>query len=182
MQTITAEDQSVHAADKVTEKRTRLYVKRHFQQSMVLEVMLITFILINVIVTTTFWMMDAFVDVQQTKEYLAYTIAALEVVGFIGIYRYNLKASHRIAGPIFSAERSLQQIADGDLNVQMRLREHDRFPELAEQINQTADALRDRIAHAQTLAHSLRNDQDPETLAALIDALDEFDTSTSQQR
>jgi len=189
MQTITAKDQSLSAtdaADQHLEQRSQLYVKRQFQQNMVLEMILITFILINVIVTVTYWMMDTFGDIQLMKEYLAYTIAALEVVGFIGIYRYNLKASHRIAGPIFNAERCLQKMADGDLNVHMRLREKDQFPELASQINQTAEALRSRVSNAQALARSLQQDQDPEKRAALVAdlvaTLDEFDASASSNR
>ena len=165
----------------VQDKRSQLYVKRQFQQNMVLEVILITFILINTIVTVAYWMMDAIVDIQLMKEYLAYTIAGLEVIGFIGIYRYNLKASHRIAGPIFNAERCLQKIQHGDLTVQMRQRENDQFPELAAQINDTTEALRQKIANARQLAGSLQRDNDPETLAALVQALDEFDTNAVRQ-
>ena len=77
-------------------KRNQMYVKRQFQQSMLLQALLITFIIINVMVMTIFWAMDYFADLQQMKIYLAGTIAMLELVGFFTLYRLNLKASHRI--------------------------------------------------------------------------------------
>jgi len=179
MDTITKDESAlaVDSADRVVDKRRQMYVKRQFQQSMILEVMLFTFILINVIVTVAYWMMDAIVDIQALKMYLAYTIAGFEVIGFIGIYHYNLKASHRIAGPIFNAERCLQKLEAGDLSGEMRLRSTDQFPELAEQINSTTASVRQRIANAQALATSLQRDNNPETLAALIEELEHFDTT-----
>ena len=46
-------------------KRNQIYVKRQFQQSMLLQALLITFIIINVMVMTIFWAMDYFADLQQ---------------------------------------------------------------------------------------------------------------------
>ena len=138
------------------EKRSQLYVKRHFQQSMILEVLLITFILINIIVMVGYLMIDSIANIQQLKEYLAYSVAGLEIMGFLLVYRYNLKASHRIAGPIFTTERCLKSIESGDLAFAMKLRKKDQFHELGEQMNTTVDQLRERIDKAQELAKQLQ--------------------------
>ena len=91
-------------------KRRQKYVKRQFQHSMLLQALLTTFIIVNIIVMAIFWAMDSFSDLHQLKIYLAGTIVSLEIIGFIASYKLNLEASHRIAGPIFSMERCLRNV------------------------------------------------------------------------
>ena len=141
-------------------KRKQKYVKRQFQQSMMLQAILITFTIVNVIIMAIFWAIDSFSDLHQFKVYLAFTIASLEVIGFIASYKLNLEASHRIAGPIFSFERCLNNVEFGDLTSRSRLRKTDQFPETAEQLNITINSVRIRINNAQYLAEQIQ--QHPE--------------------
>jgi methyl-accepting chemotaxis protein len=160
-------------------KRNQMYVKRQFQQSMLLQALLITFIIVNTMVMTIFWAMDYFADLQQMKVYVACTIAALEIIGFFFLYRLNLKASHRIAGPIYSLERCLQRIEAGDLTGTLRLREDDNFPETAEQLNATVKTVRSRINQAQYLAAQIRlhPEQSEQLSEKLIKELAFFNTT-----
>lgn len=179
MDTLIADEAQTRVATrKAEQQRSQLYVKRQFQKSMVLEVVLITFIMLNVLVTTVYWMMNSFSNTQHMTEYLAYTIAALEVIGFIAIYRYNLRASHRIAGPVFNLERCLSEIENGELGLSLRLREHDQFHEMADQFNITVEAVRAKVASAQQIAADMQahGQQDPAQLQALIDELSYFQT------
>ncbi len=165
-------------------ERKQKYVKRQFQQSMLLQTLLCTFIIINVIVMAIFWAIDSFADLQQFKIYLACTIALLELAGFITLYRLNLEASHRIAGPIYSIERFLQTIETGNLAGTLELRKTDQFPETAEQLNTTLKSVRNRINRAQYLATKIQ--QQPEDAALLTQQLVEelafFNTTDSTKR
>ena len=152
-------------------KRKQKYVKRQFQQSMLLQALLLTFIVVNVIVMAIFWAIDTVSDLHQLKLYLAFTIASLEIIGLIVTYKLNLEASHRIAGPIFSMERCLSNIENGDLTSTLKLRRTDQFPETAEQLNSTVNSVRVRINNAQYLAAQIQ--QQPEQAAELSQRLAE---------
>lgn len=160
-------------------KRKQLYVKRQFQRSMLLQSLLITFIIINVIVMAMFWAIDSFADLQQLKLYMAATIGVLEVIGFMSLYWLNLKASHRIAGPIFSMERCLRAIERGNLTSTLQLRKTDQFPETAEQLNATVSAIRGRVNRAQYLAARIqqRPDEAAQLAQQLVDELAHFNTT-----
>lgn len=160
-------------------KRKQMYVKRQFQQSMLLQSILLTFIVVNVIVMAVFWAIDSFPDLQQLKFYLAFAVATLEIVGFIAIYQLNLKASHRIAGPVFSMERSLGQIENGDLTTKVSLRSTDQFPETAQQLNATVDSVRRRVNKSQYLAAQIRQHPEKAELLSqqLVEELAFFNTT-----
>ena len=106
-------------------KRKQMYVKRQFQSSMLLQSTLVTFIIVNVIIMAIFWAIDGFSDPLQFKTYLAFTLAALELLAFAVLYKLNLAASHRIAGPIYSMERRLSEAEQGDLISTLKLRKTD---------------------------------------------------------
>lgn len=160
----------------MADQRSRLIIKRHFQRSMILEILLITFLLINLIVIVGYLLIDSISDIQQLKHYLGFAVAGLEAVGFVLVYRYNLKASHRIAGPLFVIERNLKLIQAGDLSFTMRLRQGDRFHEVKDQFNLTLSDLKQRIAKAQQLAAQLQasSGNDQAVADELVQALAHF--------
>lgn len=164
----------------MADQRSQLFIKKEFQKNMVLEVLLITFILINAVVITGYLLIDSIADVHDLKQYLAYTIAAVEIVGFIIVYRFNLRASHRIAGPVYSFEQGLKAIDSGDLGFSLKFRQPDHFHEVGEQLNQTVDMLRQRIDRAQTLANAIQQHSatDSKLVDQLVEELSYFDTRT----
>lgn len=58
------------------------------------------------------------------------------VVGGLAVVVISMFLTHRFAGPIFRFEKSIDEITNGNLNFQIRLRQKDEGKELAEKINQ----------------------------------------------
>lgn len=76
--------------------------------------------------------------------FMIWIILLLLLCGLGGIY-----FSHKVIGPVYRMERALQDVADGDLTVHMKLRQGDRFLLLSESINriiekQRGDIIRER--------------------------------------
>ena len=141
----------------MSDKRSQLIIKRHFQQGMILETLLVMFIMVNVIVIIAYFFIESMTDVQQLKHNLAFTVAALEVIGFVVFYRLNLRSSHRIAGPVFVVERGLKLMESGDLTFSVGLRQGDQFHEVKDQMNLTLAALKQRITKAQQLTEKIKS-------------------------
>lgn len=141
----------------MNEQRSQLFVNHIFQRTMILEVMLITFVFINVLVITGFVLLDTVPNLNQHKEYIGLAVALFEVIGFFMVYRFNLRASHRIAGPLFRLQRNLESMETGDIGFTMEVRQGDQFHELSNQMNATVGTLRDRIERIQKLVSSLQH-------------------------
>ncbi len=160
------------------EQRKLLFVKHKFQKTMILEVMLITFIILNVLVIAGFILLDRVPNLHQYKEHIGLSIAAFEVVGFYLVYRYNLRASHRIAGPLFSLQRNLKSMQSGDISFTMEVRQDDQFHELSDQMNHTIESLRVHIENIRTLAIELQQQPgNQQTANDLVNELSHFKTS-----
>lgn len=73
-------------------------------------------------------------------------ISILMVMALIGVYSIIL--SHRIAGPLYRFERTLQGIGQGDLSQRIQLRRYDELKDFGDQLNQTLDALEANLRRA----------------------------------
>jgi len=83
-------------------------------------------------------------------------LAILELV-FVGAVWYGcLKASHRIAGPVYVFAREVGRLGKGDLTAKIVLREKDNFRPEAEQMNASIAALNERITALKALAAQLQ--------------------------
>ena len=162
----------------MNEQRSQLVVKHKFQKTMILEVMLITFILINILVLVGFVLLDYIPNLRQNKEYIGLAVAGFEVIGFSIVYRYSLRASHRIAGPLFNLQRNLKSIETGDIGFTMGLRQGDQFHELCDQMNMTVGSLRERMERLQVLASTLQQQPGNQQVANdLVSELSHFKTT-----
>ena len=74
-------------------------------------------------------------------------ISILMVIALIGVYSIIL--SHRIAGPLYRFEQTLQKIGQGDLSRRIQLRRYDELKDFGDQLNQTLDALEATLRRAQ---------------------------------
>lgn len=63
--------------------------------------------------------------------------------------------SHRLAGPLFRFQKSLDQLNSGDLTLRFNLRDKDQFKELADRINLFATTMDDKIDRVKTRASDL---------------------------
>jgi methyl-accepting chemotaxis protein len=87
---------------------------------------------------------------------MAITIAAVELILIAAIWYGSLKASHRIAGPVYVFAREVGRLGAGDLNARIALRETDMFQSEAQQMNDSFAALRARIGAIKALSGQLQ--------------------------
>jgi nitrogen fixation/metabolism regulation signal transduction histidine kinase len=67
-------------------------------------------------------------------------LACLSVVVFLGA----ILLSHRIAGPMYRFEKTVETLTEGDFSIRIKLRKRDEFHEFAEKINQLSEYLEKR--------------------------------------
>lgn len=77
--------------------------------------------------------------------FLLITLIAVVGVGIAGLIIFIL-LSHRIAGPLYRFEKTLERIGNGDLTTRIDLRGTDQLTELKEALNTLADSLDRRMA------------------------------------
>lgn len=147
-------------------RRQILKIKTKFQNQLILETTLVAFIFINFIIALMFLFSEGGYNASLLKLKLAMILAAGEMVGLMFVYRYSLKASHRIAGPLWNLEQQLTRLGNGDLTVYVRLREHDHLKDTAALFNETAVKLRKNISDVKTTVEALRNEKEMTNRAA----------------
>ena len=86
---------------------------------------------------------------------MATTIAAVELLLVGSIWYASIRASFRIAGPVYVFARDVGRLGEGDLTVRIRLREKDMFTEEAESMNRSFAALNTRLSAVKTAAGQL---------------------------
>ena len=81
-----------------------------------------------------------FLDEQRSSLLLVYF--GVSAVAFVLMMALGVLYSHRIAGPLYSLNNRMKQIADGAEPSSLRFRRKDQFPELAENFNAMMARLR----------------------------------------
>ena len=87
---------------------------------------------------------------------MTFGLAAIEFVLIAAIWYGRLRASHRIAGPVFVFAREVSRLGEGDLSARIALRDRDMFQPEAEQMNKSIAALRSRIEAVKALSNQLQ--------------------------
>lgn len=147
---------------KAQNKRRNYFIKKEFQTKFILKfciligvACLVMGILVYVLsaktVTTSFENLR--LVAKNTADYI---LPALVLSSLIAIFLVTLACiavvlfiSHRIAGPLYRFERSMEQIAGGDLTVETRLRQTDEIKVLAQSLNDLAEKLREVVVTSQ---------------------------------
>lgn len=86
-------------------------------------------------------------------------LAVLELLLVGTVWYACLKASHRIAGPVYVFAREISRLGTGDLRARIVLREKDNFQPEAEQMNDSIKSLRSRIENLKALSEQLESTQ-----------------------
>ena len=103
-------------------------------------------------------------------------IASL-AVGIAGMLVF-IFYSHRIAGPLFRFQRSVQEISGGDLTGRIRLRQKDQLGDLGDSINEMTESLDQKIGKLKKEIHAASKlGPTKESLARLKEIADSFKTS-----
>lgn len=93
---------------------------------------------------------------QAFREFLGFSIGFIEILGFMVIVYFHRRSTHRIAGPIFTLENTLQEITKGKLGTRMVLRHTDHFQEVCDQVNTMTNTIERPIERSQKLARELQ--------------------------
>lgn len=137
-----------------TWKRRNYFVKQDFQGRFVLRfflTILLSAVVFTVILsifsahTITITYRDSFLRIEKTPKALFYEIIRAHglyifLIG-VGISTLSLFLSHRIAGPLFRFEKSIEEIIKGNLSFRIKLRKKDEAKELAEAMNRMIETL-----------------------------------------
>lgn len=110
-------------------------------------------------------------------------VAAVELFLVLGIWYGSLRASHRIAGPVYVFARVMRQMGNGDLSGTIDLRDSDMFQPEGLAMNDSIVALRGKINVLKALTHDLQQAQTSGTdiagpLDKLASELSGFNTGT----
>lgn len=110
--------------------------------------------------------------VARTGEYFLPTVllANLVVIGATAAagFAIMLYTSHKIAGPLYRFEKSLEEIGNGDLTHRFTLRSHDQLGELAGKLNEFNSNLDGAVGSIQQSAAELET-----TLSEVLKTLDD---------
>lgn len=87
---------------------------------------------------------------------MALGLALVEFILIAAIWYGCLRASHRIAGPVYVFAREIARLGEGDLNARIALRDNDMFQPEAEQMNKSLTALRSRVEGVKALSKQLQ--------------------------
>ena len=102
-------------------------------------------------------------------------IASL-AIGLVGMLVF-IFYSHRIAGPLFRFQKSLQQISGGDLTGRIRLRQKDQLGELGESINLMTESMDQQIGKLKKEIKAASQHAGKDSLTRLKEMADFFKTS-----
>ena len=112
--------------------------------------------------TTTF--VNSRLSILSTADYIIPGLIASSLVAIILISIAAaivvMYLSHRIAGPLFNIERSVQKIGKGDLNLKVKLRSTDELIKLADCFNEMTENLKAHISEIKAKASDLGSEID----------------------
>ena len=160
-------------------QRRTLIVDRQFQFQLILEVLLITFISINVVVIAIFLLGSGTMVPADTSLLLGVGIASVEIVALLVILWLARSLSNRIAGPVYRVCRTIEAVSNGDLTARVQLRERDHFGEQADNINKALTRIHDRVERLQGLARKLRENPSPDNVTRIERELLDFQTDSN---
>jgi methyl-accepting chemotaxis protein len=153
---------------RVKSRRKNYFIKKKFQTNfsvyfaalVVLEIILIGILLFYVSrgTFTTAYSPEG-IQIKPTAIYffinfliISLIVAAAVCLSALVVFIF---LSHRLAGPLYRFEKSLEDITNGRLNMRVKIRRTDQLEELKSSLNTFLDIMDDRIGELQKDAESL---------------------------
>lgn len=164
------------------DRRTTIVINKKFQYQYSLLIVALAVLLVNgFIIVRMLFPGDTPLNLS-TLSAIALAVGELILIG--AIWYGSLKASHRIAGPVFVFAREMARLGTGDLSAHIVLRDKDMFQAEAQQMNESFVALRTRIAEIKHLSGQLQAARDAGLdVGPLIEKLDaELSAFTSDNK
>lgn len=149
-------------------KRKKLYIKKEFQTDFSVK-FLILIALESVLAIAMFIYLSrgtvitgysgAELVITSTGEYFLPTVllANLALIGVTAVAGFIIMVSysHKIAGPLYRFEKSIDEMASGDLTSRFNLRANDQLEELAGRINSLSERLDEAVSGIKSEAREL---------------------------
>lgn len=156
----------------MVQRRRNYFIKKEFQVKFILKfcflIVVACFLMGGLVyflsastITTSFENLR--LVVKSTKDFI---LPALLLSSIIAIILISLACiltvlfiSHRIAGPLYRLERSMEKIAGGDLTLDTRLRKTDELKAIANSLNDLVSKLRESIEKSQKIIEELDKEE-----------------------
>ncbi|MGV6825913.1 MAG: hypothetical protein ACWA5Q_02945 [bacterium] len=145
------------SSEEYSGRRKKKLINKKFQNRYMLTMVLAAVVVLNFGIVL-FSVLFGFEGVGTKNGIKPVTLVIVELLTLAIVWYLTLGQSHKIAGPIFVFERSLRSVSDGDLTLDIRLREGDQFHETAHLFNTCVGSLRNHIAEIQRSAQALAED------------------------
>lgn len=149
-------------------KRKKLYIKKEFQTDFSIKfLILIAMESVLAIGLFVYFSRGTFITgysgaelvIARTGAYFLPTIllANLALIGVTAVAGFIIMVaySHKIAGPLYRFEKSIDEIASGDLTSRFNLRAHDQLEELAGKMNSLSEKLDEAVTGIKDEANEL---------------------------
>jgi nitrogen fixation/metabolism regulation signal transduction histidine kinase len=161
-------------------RRKTIVINKKFQYQQALLIAALAVLLVNGFLIVR--MLFPTGELLELSTAMVLSIAAVEFLLIVGIWYGSLRASHRIAGPVYVFAREVARLGEGDLCARIELRDSDMFLPEAEQMNNSITALRTRVEALKELCAQLQQAQssgsDPGVLVEKLAAeLSAFNTA-----
>ncbi|NOX96658.1 MAG: methyl-accepting chemotaxis protein [Nitrospirae bacterium] len=172
-------------------KRRKYFIKKRFQTNFFIRfailLILESFLIAGLFMylssgTLTTGYSGSQLTIERTSEFFSSTFLIIAlivgvIVALAGMLTFML-LSHRLAGPLYRFERSLENISRGDLTYRIKLRSADQLTDLQESLNKfTENMERQIIAMKVDVSESLRlfsKKEDPQSLKYLEERLNKL--------
>ena len=176
-------------------KRRNYYIDKKFQTRFVLIFLLVLIVgggisialtLLSTQETLTSTYSGAGLAIQKTASailpsVMLTTLITTLIIGVV-VLMLTLLISHRIAGPMFRFEQDLKQIANGDLQKKIHIRDGDQFAGMVHNLNEMVESFNGKLLAVQKgldgLAAKASEQQLPQTF---IDDIEECRTTLNSQ-
>jgi methyl-accepting chemotaxis protein len=149
-------------------QRKNYFIERGMQSKFILTLLLLIF-LITVITVCNVYVIYEYVqqNMQPGNANRSFFAVAFDLMGYrlflIGLVNIIIVAiigvfySHQFAGPSYKIEKSIRQIADGDLSFKVTLRKSDTMHNIAESLNVMVDNFRTVLKKASELTNQIKD-------------------------
>lgn len=148
-----------------TYQRKILFIKKEFQARIIAIILLCVFVFSNISLSLTIVFVSSFFADASINELLVSesfyslvlpSLLIIQLMGLAVILYLGLFVSHRMAGPIYRLEKCAEQIETGDLSLNVRIRPHDEFQELAAAMDRMVGSVRAKVAGIRDMCANLK--------------------------
>jgi type IV pilus assembly protein PilA len=138
-------------------RRTKIVINRKFQHHYAFTIVVMTVFLVNLfIIFRSIFLSEQPMELSSAE---AWGIGIAELILVIGAWFGSLKATHKIAGPVYVLARQINAFCKGDLGARISLRQGDMFQDEAAAINSSLDKLQTQLDTVQNAAEVLQQAQ-----------------------